>query len=134
MGTPAGTERVVDVNSGPAGSYPRFLTSFDGYLYFSAYTAFQGRELWRTTGAAEEAILVSPGAVPAGTSDAVVMIAGSSQDKGINPGILDSDPSDLLVVGDKLIFAATSRTSGRELWTVGVTTNDMQSKAMGLVD
>ena len=69
----------------------RVLTSFDSYLYFSAYTKNDGRELWRTKGNSEEVWLVSPGATPAGISDTDVAMHGASQDKGINPGILDSD-------------------------------------------
>merc|ERR1711871_20726 len=133
-GTPANTERVADINVGVPGSHPKFLTSFDDYLYFSAYTKNDGRELWRTKGNSEEVWLVSPGSTPAGIADTPVAVHGASQDKGINPGILDSDPADLTVVGDVLVLAATSRTSGREMWMVNKTSNDIQSKAMTLID
>merc|ERR1711871_1503669 len=133
-GTPANTERVADVNIGIPGSYPKFLTSFDDYLYFSAYTKNDGRELWRTKGNSEEVWLVSPGSTPAGIADISVAVHSASQDKGINPGILDSNPADLTIVGDYLVLAATSRTSGRELWMVGKTISDVHSKAMTLID
>jgi ELWxxDGT repeat protein len=78
-GTFLGTSRVVDLNPGAAGSDPKNLVSFDGYVYFSAYTSLTGRELFRSRGTGEDASLVS-----------VI-------DRGINPGRAAADPTDLTV-------------------------------------
>jgi ELWxxDGT repeat protein len=77
----------------------QFLTSFGSYLYFSAVTRSEGRELWRTRGSLiGEAELVSLSST------------------GISAGALGSNPTDLTVAGDLLFFAATTREHGTELW------------------
>jgi ELWxxDGT repeat protein len=63
-------------------------------LFFSAFTAQHGRELW-----------VSDGST-AGTQLAV----------DIAPGSASSNPAGLTTLGNKLIFSAQNASSGRELW------------------
>ncbi len=45
-GTPEATKLFVDLNPGPAGSYPQEFTKAGDTIYFSAYTDTAGRELW----------------------------------------------------------------------------------------
>lgn len=45
-GTAAGTKMLVDVNPGPAGSYPGDFAKVGNLLYFTAYTDATGDELW----------------------------------------------------------------------------------------
>lgn len=85
-----------DVTSGQL----QFLTSFGNYLYFSAVTRTEGRELWRTHGSR------------IGSAELV-----SLSSSGINPGSWSSNPTDLTVAGPLLFFAATTREQGTELWT-----------------
>jgi ELWxxDGT repeat protein len=98
-GSYEGTYRLDDVYAGSAGSFPKFLTSFGNYLYFSAYTRVDGRELWRTKGH------------NIGEAEMVSLLSS-----GIYPGSKSSDPTDLTVAGDLLFFAATNRDNGTELW------------------
>ena len=94
----SGTLRLEDLNPGIASSDPQNLISFDGFLYYSAYTFLEGRELFKTTGEPGGSVMVS-----------VV-------DDGINPGILDANPSFLTAVGSSyLFFSATTKLDGREL-------------------
>ncbi len=51
-GTPAGTQRVIDVRPGPRGSDPGDLVSFDGRLWFSADDGLHGRSIYRSDGSA----------------------------------------------------------------------------------
>ncbi|MDA0258938.1 MAG: hypothetical protein O2972_09645, partial [Cyanobacteria bacterium] len=46
-GTTAGTTLLVDINEGPRGSSPRWITESNGDIYFSASRDDVGRELWR---------------------------------------------------------------------------------------
>jgi ELWxxDGT repeat protein len=52
---------VVDLNSGPGGSYPYGLFNFNGTLYFSATSSTAaGDGLWKTDGTAAGTVLVAP--------------------------------------------------------------------------
>jgi ELWxxDGT repeat protein len=46
-GTAAGTNMLYDVNPGVAGSFPQSITFFNNYIYFFAFSATKGYELWR---------------------------------------------------------------------------------------
>ncbi len=94
------TALVLDVNPGPLGSSPDWLTDVNGTLFFSAETATQGRELWSSDGTAAGTVLV----------------------KDIAPGQLvffppfSSNPSWLVNLNGVLYFAADDTVSGFELW------------------
>src|SRR5690606_2572417 len=49
-GTPAGSGVPADINPGPDGSNPTYLTDMGGILYFAADDGQHGRELWRSNG------------------------------------------------------------------------------------
>lgn len=105
-GTVEGTERTDDIYEGAAGSNPAYLVNYnDTYMYFAATSSQQGRELWRTTGGISEAELVSS-------------ISHLNLGHGINPGIANSNPTELTVAGDYLFFAATHVYYGREVWVL----------------
>jgi ELWxxDGT repeat protein len=70
------------------------MAQMGNVLFFSANTASNGVELWKTDG------------TPAGT----VMI------KDINPGTADSDPDHFFVLGNQMFFTANDGVVGRELW------------------
>lgn len=98
-GTPSGTALVKDiygpptaVNEAPRSSDPKDLTVFNGSLYFSAWDAVNGRELWMSDGSEGGTVFLDVDPGPGGTF---------------------LDPEYLTVVETTLFFAAIS---GRELW------------------
>jgi ELWxxDGT repeat protein len=95
----AGSTTLIDVNPGPAPSYPSSLaTGPDGYLYFTADDGAHGRELWRANGATAELV------------------------KDIKPGPDSGSPQFLVAFDGQVYFAADDGTfsdtapSGNELW------------------
>lgn len=102
-GTESGTQLLLDINTGSAGSNLNFLTAWNGKAYFRAKTVANGNEIWVSDGTA----------------------AGTQILKDINPGSGDgvspivSSPFvalDFIVHGDKLYFTANNGTTGYELW------------------
>lgn len=98
-GTTANTSLVMDINPGTAASQPLITESdkmvFKGNLYFVAVTASQGCELWRTNG----------------TSTSIV--------KDIVPGAasgIDSTKFSIMIIGNNLVFKATTPEFGNEYW------------------
>ena len=100
-GTVEGSLRVDDVYTGSQGSYPSYLTSFNGLLYFAATTLTEGTELWSTVGDGSPAMIIS--------------YVGSP---GIYPGKGSSNPQYLMSISSLLLFAATNPVIGRELWSL----------------
>jgi len=99
-GTESGTVQVKDIQLGVSpfgerGSYPRYLTSFEGKLFFSADDGFSGRELWASDG----------------TESGTVLLADIIQ--GFGSG---SHPLHLTKVDDTLYFIADDGVSGYEIW------------------
>jgi ELWxxDGT repeat protein len=100
-GTTAGTVRLkafalddTFVTPYPYFPQPQF-TAAAGALFFVAYDAEHGGELWKTDGTAAGTVLVSD----------------------VNPGSESSRISGLLAAGDRLFFAADDGEHGIELWT-----------------
>jgi ELWxxDGT repeat protein len=73
---------------------PQWLKEYNGKLYFSAYTATHGRELWSSDGT----------------------LLGTQLLKDIDNGAASSTPGALHVAGGKLFFTAQTVADGRELW------------------
>jgi len=86
---------VNDVFKGPTGSFPKYLTEYNGLLYFSANgNNGAGVELWKFDGNTSQATMAAD----------------------INQGPGDSNPSYLCVYNGVLYFAATTTNGGTELW------------------
>ena len=104
-GTRDGTVMVKDIdartysNGNGYGSSPNGFTLFNDELYFSAYDADNGTELWKTDG----------------TEDGTVLV------KDIYPGSPNgypqsSSPYDFTLFNDELYFRASDADHGTELW------------------
>jgi ELWxxDGT repeat protein len=74
---------------------PQFAAELGGPLYFRAWDAEHGFELWKTDGTAAGTVLVAD----------------------IEPGPFSSDPRGLVATGGRVWFSALDRVHGRELWT-----------------
>lgn len=107
-GTDAGTAMVAEVdtvNDGPGddppGSNPTGLTPFKGFVYFSASDGSEfGTELYRAN------------------ASSVALV------RDIKTGQGDGDPAEFRVAGDRLFFAASNNSFGRELWSTDGTTTE----------
>jgi ELWxxDGT repeat protein len=84
---------AVNIASGSANSYPTDLATINGILYFRAYDALTGFELWQYDGVNPPSLLAD-----------------------IASGTTDSHPSSLTVFDDRLYFRAYEPSNGRELW------------------
>jgi ELWxxDGT repeat protein len=98
-GTAEGTSLVRNIGPGGNSSSPQGLvvlttSSGQSLLLFSANTAANGRELWKSNG----------------TLDGTVMV------RDIKPGGAASNPDQLTVVGNTLFFTADDGVNGVELW------------------
>ena len=93
-GTKAGTVRVKDINPGAGRSRPFGSTVFNNAVYFSAFDATSGFELWRSNGTE----------------------AGTVRVKDINPGAGGSSPFGFTVLNNALYFSADDGKNGFELW------------------
>lgn len=89
-------ELVADLGSSNLDAFPRDLTACGDKLFFTAYTAAEGWELWVTDGTQ----------------------AGSHMVKDINPGPAHGTDfgNYLTAVGNTLFFMARDAEHGRELW------------------
>ncbi len=96
-GTPGGTTLLLDIITGPTGSFPDEAAVMNGFLYFTAERAAEGRELWRTNGTAGGTTFVK---------DIVTGPTGSNY-KGAYR---------LFSTGTYLLFMARTATQGVELW------------------
>ena len=85
---------VEDINPGSNSAAPRYLTSIDGTLFFSANDGTHGSELWKSDGTA----------------------AGTELVADIHLGRYASYPKSLTNVNGTLFFIANDGTHGRELW------------------
>lgn len=97
-GTNSGTKMVDDIEPGSDSSWLRHLTSFNGKLYFLMAQPGQGvNGLWVSEGTAETTQLVSYGPPSIGTWSG-------------------EDTDSMVVLNNRLIFAARSEDAGFELW------------------
>jgi ELWxxDGT repeat protein len=82
------------LQAAPVPFAPQGMTVVGNVTYFSATTATQGTELWKTDGTAAGTVLV----------------------KDINAGTTSSEPRDFTAVGSTVFFTADDGVNGRELW------------------
>jgi ELWxxDGT repeat protein len=75
---------VNDINPGPGGSDPQYLTAVGNTVYFAAGDPAHGNELWRSDGTAAGTVLV----------------------QDITPGVADTWPANLTNVNGTLFFTA----------------------------
>ena len=145
-GTTAGTNMLVDIQGGPAGSGPTNFTiaPAGALLVFSADDGVNGRELWKTDGTVGGTSIVQniDGSASFQPEDLTLFngelyFSGLDYNAGEGPGrelyrtagpssiqlVKDlwsgSDsghPEGLIVLGNKLYFQANNGTEGRELW------------------
>ena len=143
-GTATGTVLVADIAAGPQGSLPFLSTGSSDRVYFNADPG-TGRQLYESDGttttlvplANPPTVMPSLDMIPFGSTSGILFrledpILGAEvfryvpQDPvatvvaDLAPGGLGSDPRDLLVVGDRILFSADDLLLGRELFTTSL--------------
>lgn len=144
-GTSAGTTMVKDIVAGSSSGFPGFTNYaavVGSTLFFTASTAANGYELWKTDGSTAGTVLVKD--IYAGTTTSTIenmvalgstlyftavdattgkelwksdgTTAGTVQVKDIYPGTNSSSPLYLFPFNGYLVFRATNGTNGIELW------------------
>lgn len=104
-------DRVIDINPGSAGSYPKYLTAYDGQVFFAADDGTHGKELYAYDGIS------------------ATLIAD------IQPGSQEGDPRNLIAAQGDLFFSATDPSYGRELWAYdGITVTRVSDINPGTAD
>ena len=93
-GTAAGTVMVKDIQAGPYGSAPDYLTNIGGVLYFSADNGTNGYELWKSDGT----------------------VAGTTMVKDIYAGGASSQSQRFTNVNGTIYFSARNAENNYELW------------------
>src|SRR5262249_31439224 len=135
-GTTPGTTLVKDIYAGIGSSSPSPIVNVGGKLFFTALDPASGRELWTSDGTTAGTALVldanpGSGSGAAATTTAFVGMGGylyyvgndgvngfepwrsdgtaanTKMIKDINAGSASSSPSAMIVVGSKIIFAAS---------------------------
>ena len=102
-GTESGTEMVADVfegtddNGDPNSSYPGLLVAFEGDLFFLAENDEVGAELWK---------------YDVGSDDPLQLVADINEGEGS----AFTNTSQMVVLGDMLLFTADDGELGLELW------------------
>ena len=86
--------RMNEIDAGASRSRPFGSTVFNNAVYFSAFDAASGFELWKSDGNE----------------------AGAVRVKDINPGANGSIPGGFTVFNNALYFSADDGTNGFELW------------------
>src|SRR5882724_1871672 len=79
---------VKDIAAGALNSSPSYLINVNGTLFFQAWDATNGYELWKSDGTASGTVLV----------------------KDIRPGAGDSNPADLININGTLYFSVDDGT------------------------
>lgn len=135
-------ELLKDLNGVRADASPQGMTTVGNTVFFRAFDAVLGNELWKSDGTIAGTVLVkdiNPGSGDGLPSNFCNMngtvffaandgihgtelwksdgtFAGTSIVKDINPGNSNGSPSQLFAVGNTLFFAAFHATNGYELW------------------
>ncbi len=151
-GTEGGTTILRNIYSGSTGSNPRDFSSLGDTLVFIASTSAAGAELWKSNGTSAGTVILkdinpgsssSTGSTPYfapygnkiyfaasggaaintelyqsdGTGDGTTLVAD------IVPGAAGSYPEQLIVLGDKLLFFATTADYGKEIWKLNLSSS-----------
>lgn len=87
------------------------LTNIGGVLYFNADDGVNGPELWRIN-----------------RSGLAEMVEDKIPGGGIGPSSFGSNPSSMVNLGSKLLFAADDSASGRELWVFSPEPNSVTNR------
>ena len=134
-GTSSGTELVADIYVGSDSSDPQNLTEVNGNLYFSADDGANGRELWVYDGSSLTLVNINttgdsnPAYFCAFNSEIYFAAEGDTGDgrelwkyngaTGTLAGDIHptagSDPTELIVMGSSLYFAANNGVDGRQV-------------------
>ena len=96
----AAVPTLIDIVTGSGGASPSNLTNVNGTLFFKAYDASNGSELWKSDGTTAGTVLV----------------------KDIRAGSVGSSPKFLTNVNGTLFFNANNGTNGYEIWKSDGTT------------
>ncbi len=102
---------VKDILPGADSADPTDLIEFNGELYFTADDGVVGRELWQSDGTSGGTVLVKD------------INPGQGYQYPVGEGNLNSFAKDMMVVADRLMFAAEESNSGVELWNSDGTTS-----------
>jgi len=126
---------VRDINPGPDSSEPRYLTAFNGNVFFRAYEPSTGWGLWKSDGTATGTVLVkdTQGGRPSNPTELTVVgntlffrggyflwktdgtAAGTVIVREITSGG-PRNPRYLTAIGSTLYFCAYEPGTGQELW------------------
>lgn len=133
-GTSSGTFMLLDINPGPANSWPGELKRFGSSLLFQAISASAGRELWITDGSKSGTRLVRDLEAGPGSSSPTSFVPGRSgfilfaakggiwETDGTSSGtrlVVQRDARNLHPVASKpgtVVFLSLDRSFGIELW------------------
>ena len=137
---------MADLNAGPTGSGPSYLTNVNGTLFFAANDGVHGTELWKTDGTGSGTVLVKdidPGSVGSNIKGIVNVngtlyfsandgthgnelwksdgtAAGTVLVQDINLRSVDANPANFTVLGNSLLFTADDGFHGTELWKLPI--------------
>jgi ELWxxDGT repeat protein len=89
---------VSDILPGSGSSGPESITHAYGLIFFSAFTSATGRELWKSDGTS----------------------AGTTMVNNLTGTAVSSDPKDLFVLSDKLLYFADNGSIGAELYVYDI--------------
>ena len=116
-GSADGTYQLKNIQPGTTASYPHYLTTFNGLIFFSANDGTHGRELWSTDGTPEGTTLV----------------------EDINSRTLNADIVQMTPFGNKLFFGASEGTyegpwisDGTEAGTFPLAVNSLTGLGPGI--
>ncbi|XZE54104.1 ELWxxDGT repeat protein [Planctomycetaceae bacterium SH139] len=145
-GTDAGTTQVADINPATLSSSAHNFHNHEGTVYFAANDGVNGNELWKSDGTPETTQQVKD--ISIGSSNpreflslgSYVFFAanshvglelmktdgstdGTTLVKDIYTGGLSSNPRELTLLGNRILFTAQSPSEGHELWSSDGTTD-----------
>jgi ELWxxDGT repeat protein len=141
-GTPAGTVRIADLNTGAGSSSPTQITEVGKSIYFVADDGLSGEELWTSNGEEANTVRVKdifPGSVPSrprrltDNSGVLFMAARGPSASVVNPQLWKSDGTQVgtVLVKDGIVFPFLGSEeivaiNGIVYFNAGPTTSDIE--------